>query len=86
MINLPIRSACGKDPDAVPLARRRTDVVKVRRKSKPTLKVVGVAERSLIGIEQPERQLPAPTAAATTAPAVAEPVAEVDDMDDSIPF
>ena len=56
---------------------------KFGRKSKPTLKVVGWRNTAAsVMIEQPDRQLPSPAAAATTAPAAAKP----HDMDDDIPF
>jgi hypothetical protein len=70
-----IKRMRSKHPDAVPLVELGAAPMSTRfgRKSKPTLKVVDwrTTVASLV-IEQPERQLPPPTA--------------VSDLDDEIPF
>jgi len=81
-----IKRMRGKHPDAVPLVALGAAPMSTKhgRKSKPVLKVVGWRTTTASAvIEQPERQLPPPTKATTTAPVAAEPV---DDMDDDIPF
>jgi hypothetical protein len=70
-----IKRMRSKHPDAVPLVELGAAPMSTRfgRKSKPTLKVVGWRTTTAsVVIEQPERQLPPPTAA--------------QDLDDDIPF
>ena len=70
-----IKRMRGKHPDAVPLVELGAAPMTTRfgRKSKPTLKVVGWRTTAAsVVIEQPERQLPPPTAA--------------QELDDEIPF
>ena len=67
-----IKRMRGKHPDAVPLVELGAAPMSTKfgRKSKPTLKVVGWRKTAAsVVIEQPERQLPPPVAAATSAPA-----------------
>ncbi len=81
-----IKRMRGKYPDAVPVVELGAAPMSTRfgRKSKPTLKVVDWRTTGAsVVIEQPERQLPSPTKAATTAPVAAE---HFHDMDDDIPF
>jgi hypothetical protein len=70
-----IKRMRGKHPDAVPLVELGAAPMSTRfgRKSKPVLKVVGWWNTAAsVVIEQPERQLPPPTAA--------------QELDDEIPF